>query len=729
MRMRIRWFSALVGAVLFCACTEQPPPADCKASQSPPVAQAGPDQTIKPGALVTLEGAASTVPGEQGRYHWTLSNVPSGSKAGLSDVSSRTPTFTADLPGLYVATLVVSDSCQQSSPDTVLVKAEQPVPPENQRPVARPGSSRQVELGLPVELDGSASSDPEDSALTYSWSFASVPSGSAAVLSQPTSAKPSFTPDLVGAYIVRLVVSDGKLESEPVFITLTGKNTGPAAPVARPGASRTVLSRRPVTLDGSASSAASGEPLTYSWTFVSVPTGSTAAFSDATLVKPTFTPDMDGDYVVQLIVSDGLHPSAPATLTLTAQNRAPVANAGADLIVSVGSAATPKGQGSDDNGDTLTFTWTLTRKPTGSASTLSGGNTPTPSLRPDLEGTYELSLVVDDGRATSPADTVVLTAERPTTHGLGHRVLDAEYSKSLDRVVMVAADPNTLYVYDPATHTEKSVALPLAPTAVSVAPDGKFAAVGHDAYISYVDLSTPALLKSIPVSADAFDVVLAGNGYAYVFPRVDQWVGIHSIEIATGKESLGSSYSIRAGTRARLHPGGTAMYGADNGLSPDDIERYDISTGIAKVAYDSPYHGNYYMCGDLWFSEDGARIFTRCGNTFRASSVRSEDMVYAGALSGASAIHHLTHSTAANRIALVQESYGTSEVGKQVRLYTPDFLNFDQAIPLPPFKVNATEYASYGRFVFYSAAGDRLIVVVQAAASSGMLNDYGIVTF
>jgi len=62
----------------------------------------------------------------------------------------------------------------------------------------------------------------------------------------------------------------------------------------------------------------------------------------------------------------------------------------------------------------------------------------------------------------------------------------------------------------------------------------------HSAYVSHVDLETAAVLRTWPVSADVGDVVLAGNGYAYAFPRVDQWVDIHSVTLTTGAESGGS---------------------------------------------------------------------------------------------------------------------------------------------------------------------------------------------
>ncbi|HAS53417.1 MAG TPA: hypothetical protein DCS42_04395, partial [Nitrospiraceae bacterium] len=94
-----------------------------------------------------------------------------------------------------------------------------------------------------------------------------------------------------------------------------GGGVGNSAPVASAGPDQNVTTDALVALDGSGSTDADGDTLTYSWSFVSLPTGSTAELSDATVVNPTFTPDLDGSYVVQLIVNDGTVDSTPDTVT------------------------------------------------------------------------------------------------------------------------------------------------------------------------------------------------------------------------------------------------------------------------------------------------------------------------------------------------------------------------------------------------------------------------------
>ncbi len=89
----------------------------------PPTANAGPDQNVVTGGLVQLDGSASDDPeGAPLSYSWSLS-VPSGSSATLSDPSAVNPTFTADVDGPYVATLIVNDGNSDSAPNSTTITA------------------------------------------------------------------------------------------------------------------------------------------------------------------------------------------------------------------------------------------------------------------------------------------------------------------------------------------------------------------------------------------------------------------------------------------------------------------------------------------------------------------------------------------------------------------------------------------------------------------------------
>jgi hypothetical protein len=100
-------------------------------------------------------------------------------------------------------------------------------PSTNQKPVALAGQDLKTAVNTLVTLDGTKSTDPENDTLSYSWTLTGKPEGSQAALSSADTARPTFTPDLVGAYRVRLVVSDAQ-KSDPVELLVTAFKPTPS---------------------------------------------------------------------------------------------------------------------------------------------------------------------------------------------------------------------------------------------------------------------------------------------------------------------------------------------------------------------------------------------------------------------------------------------------------------------------------------------------------------------
>ncbi|MCH8842582.1 MAG: S8 family serine peptidase, partial [SAR324 cluster bacterium] len=128
------------------------------------------------------------------------------------------------------------------------------------------------------------------------------------------------------AHDSNLNYSDGVAASATPVAAAGGGGGVPtnAAPVANAGPDQNVDTGSLVTLDGSASSDADGDSLAYLWGFTSLPGGSSAVLSDATAVNPAFTPDLDGAYVLALVVNDGSVDSAASTVTIVATSGDPL---------------------------------------------------------------------------------------------------------------------------------------------------------------------------------------------------------------------------------------------------------------------------------------------------------------------------------------------------------------------------------------------------------------------
>jgi len=109
---------------------------------------------------------------------------------------------------------------------------------------------------------------------------------------------------------------------QPLNGTPKARNScGNSPPMADAGPDRTVSVGDPVQLDGTNSNDPDGDPLTFQWAFASKPVGSQAQLSGASSPTPTFTPDVEGDYVLELTVSDGRGGTDRDAATITAVDR------------------------------------------------------------------------------------------------------------------------------------------------------------------------------------------------------------------------------------------------------------------------------------------------------------------------------------------------------------------------------------------------------------------------
>ena len=420
----------------------------------------------------SFDGSGSTdANGDPLTYRWTLASRPAGSAAALSAASGASVDLTADVPGDYIVTLVVSDGKLDSNPASATVRAA------NTAPVANAGSDRSLRVGETAVLDGSGSSDVNGDRLTYAWTVEARPNGSTAAVVDAGQPVARFVPDVAGDYILSLVVNDGAVDSAVDRVSLTVVAAGAnRAPVANAGTDQNVPTGTTVTLDGSASADPDGNLITYAWTVDGRPAGSAATISDASSPQPSLVADKSGTYTVSLVVSDGVLASVAdqVVVTASAANSAPVADAGPAQNVLVGATVELDGSGSTDaDGDLLSYGWSITSRPAGSAAQLMyasavDNDDPAPTFVADVPGVYVISLVVGDGKAFSATSSVTVTAAS------GNVAPAANAGDDVSTVVgttvtldgTLSSDANG----DPLTYAWALVSRPAGSTAALVAP-------------------------------------------------------------------------------------------------------------------------------------------------------------------------------------------------------------------------------------------------------------------
>ncbi|HEX8617462.1 MAG TPA: choice-of-anchor Q domain-containing protein [Thermoanaerobaculia bacterium] len=190
------------------------------------------------------------------------------------------------------------------------------------------------------------------------------------------------------------------------------------APTANAGPNQPARAGVPVQLNGSQSFDDNTANLSFAWSFQSKPANSSATLTNANTAAPSFTPDVPGEYVAQLIVTDNEYPplsSAPATVTISSDNQAPtaVATANPQLPV-VGQSVLLSSAGSvDPESDAIAYLWELTTRPSGSTAVISGGAQPTASFVPDKAGDYTVRLTAADFLGDGAPVSINVTASTP----------------------------------------------------------------------------------------------------------------------------------------------------------------------------------------------------------------------------------------------------------------------------------------------------------------------------
>ncbi|MCG6971287.1 MAG: PKD domain-containing protein [Gammaproteobacteria bacterium] len=127
----------------------------------PPVAEiAGPTNGTE-GVAVSFDGSASNDPdGNVVAYDWDFGDNSAGSGATVSHIYAA---------GMYTVTLMVTDD--MGATDSATLNIDIAATTEPQAPIADAGGPYTAEVGVAVQFDGSASTDPDGMITSYSWDF------------------------------------------------------------------------------------------------------------------------------------------------------------------------------------------------------------------------------------------------------------------------------------------------------------------------------------------------------------------------------------------------------------------------------------------------------------------------------------------------------------------------------------------------------------------------------
>ena len=168
-------FTLLAGALVYVSCKKEYSCEGCAEKNKPPIAVAGPDLVITlPTDSASLDGRNSSDPdGSITAYKWTKISGPAS--FAINNIDGALTSTKNLIVGSYMFELKVTDNGGLSAKDTMRVIVDS-VLTTNHPPIANAGTDRTVTLPTnTVNLDGNASTDPENNITTYAWTKITVP--------------------------------------------------------------------------------------------------------------------------------------------------------------------------------------------------------------------------------------------------------------------------------------------------------------------------------------------------------------------------------------------------------------------------------------------------------------------------------------------------------------------------------------------------------------------------
>ncbi len=359
----------------------------------PPVANAGPDRVISlPMNRLKITGSATDPDGQVSSYKWTKI---SGGTAALSGTGTASLDVSDLEAGEYVFRLQVKDNNDGVHTDDVKVRVNAP-------PIANAGADKKViQSAAALEVKGSGS-DTDGSVVAYAWKKIS---GATVSLARANTASVSLTGLAVGVYVFELTVTDndGATHSDQVKITVAANQL----PVANAGPDQVInVPENSVVLQGSGSDP-DGKVVEYLWQKVS---GKAGVISDPASAHATITGLTSGAYVFSLTVTDNSGGTHTSTVKVKV-NKAPVANAGEDMLVHLPKSTIElTGTATDADGSIASVRWT---KVSGAAVSLSGDKTNTITVDNLKSGIYIFRFTVVDNDGARHTDDVQVVVNTP----------------------------------------------------------------------------------------------------------------------------------------------------------------------------------------------------------------------------------------------------------------------------------------------------------------------------
>ncbi|WP_455393077.1 PKD domain-containing protein [[Eubacterium] cellulosolvens] len=273
----------------------------------------------------------------------------------------------------------------------------------NNPPEADAGGPYEVDEGTEITFDASDSSDPDEDELEYRWDFNNDDTWDTVYSTDPT-AKYTWYDDYSGT--VKVEVYDGE-DTDTDTASVTVNNV---APTANAGGPYSGAEGSAITISGSATDPGT-DTFSYAWDL-----DDDGFYDDSTIQNPSWTWYDNGVYNIKLKVTDDDGGWDIDTSSVTVNNVAPTADAGADKMGVEPSPFTFTGSHTDPGTlDTHTYEWDFDYDGT-TFDVDATGNGVSHTWLDDFYGTVALRVTDDDGGWSIDTCSVTVNNVAPTVN-------------------------------------------------------------------------------------------------------------------------------------------------------------------------------------------------------------------------------------------------------------------------------------------------------------------------
>ena len=299
-------------------------------------------------------------------------------------------------------------------------------------------------------------------------------------------------------------------------------------------------------------------------------------------------------------------------------------------------------------------------------------------------------------------------------------ITDAHMDKNNDMLYLTTSQPNRLLVYN--TRTKAIVReLPLnhAPTCFSMSEDGRKAVIGHNGYITSVNLDNFSVSKIIDVNYNIFDIEWGTDNWVCYTPGLDvqhyqlEWINLDS---ALTYISPSGIYGLYGKALIKKIPRQNYIVASRLFISPSGITVFDIRTRDGITYF-------HEEINDFWFSSDGYHLFSSYNRIYRTSSLLNSSTSILvspiGTFSPApSRIHWIDHCPASRSVWILSSSPNSyNDEQREITQYDDSDFTRKKSYYYSDYYNNRFVQAHY---IFANQTGTELIAIRNVTGGGNM---------